>query len=42
MQFLNAKDESHLFEQFIRFSTKLDKTRNTDLYETIPELKDYV
>ena len=42
MQFLNAKDESHLFEQFIRFSIKLDESRNTDLYETIPEFKDYV
>lgn len=42
MQFLNAKDESHLFEQFVRFSTKLDATRNTKLYDVIPELEKYV
>ena len=42
MQFLNAKDESHLFEQFIRFSTKLDVSRKTSIYDVIPEFKDYV
>lgn len=40
--FLNAKDKSKDFEQFIRYSQKLDASRGTDIFYIIPELKEYV
>ncbi len=42
MNFLNAKDESQHFEQFIRFTKTLDRTRSTNMIEVIPEFADYV
>ena len=42
MNFLNAKDESKYFEQFMRYTTTLDRTRGTSVADIIPEFKDYV
>ena len=42
MAFMNAKDESKYFKQFLRFTQTLDGTRNTNLVDVIPEFKDYV
>ena len=42
MNFLNAKDQSKHFEQFLRFTKTLDCTRSTNIIEVIPEFKDYV
>ena len=42
MAFMNAKDESQYFKQFLRFTQTLDGTRNTNLVDVIPEFKDYV
>ena len=42
MNFLNAKDESKYFEQFLRYTRQLDESRNTNVVDVIPELKDYV
>ena len=42
INYLRAKDQSHLFKDFIEFNQRLDKTRNQSLFEVIPELKDYV
>ena len=42
MNFLNAKDQSQHFEQFLRYSNKLDQSRNTNLFDIVPEFKDYV
>ena len=41
MNFLNAKDESKHFEQFIRFTKTLDRTRSTDMIKVIPEFANY-
>jgi len=42
MNFLNAEDRSQDFEQFIRYSKKLDESRQTNIFEVIPELEKYV
>ena len=42
MNFLNAKDESKHFEQFMRYTTTLDRTRGTSVVDIIPQFKDYV
>jgi organic radical activating enzyme len=42
LNFLNAKDESKHFEQFMRFTKTLDRTRSTDMIEVIPEFANYV
>ncbi len=42
MNFLNAKDESKYFEQFMRYTTTLDRTRGTSVADIIPEFKGYV
>ena len=42
MNFLNAKDQSQHFEQFLRYSSKLDESRSTNLIDIVPEFKDYV
>ena len=41
MNFLNDKDQSQHFEQFIRFTKTLDRTRSTSMIEVIPEFADY-
>lgn len=42
MNFLNAEDRSIDFEQFMRYTKKLDDSRNTNVFNVIPELKKYV
>jgi radical SAM protein with 4Fe4S-binding SPASM domain len=42
VNYLNATDNSHLFDQFIRYSQKLDTSRGTDIFKVIPELEKYV
>jgi hypothetical protein len=42
MNFLNDKDQSQHFEQFIRFTKTLDRTRSTSMIEVIPEFANYV
>lgn len=42
MNFLNAEDRSIDFEQFIRYTKKLDDSRGTNVFDVIPELKKYV
>ena len=41
MNFLNAKDQSQHFEQFMRFTKTLDRTRSTSMIEVIPEFANY-
>ena len=41
MNFLNDKDQSQHFEQFIRFTKTLDRTRSTSMIEVIPEFANY-
>ena len=40
MNFMNDKDLSKYFDQFLRFSKTLDASRNTSLAEIVPEFKD--
>ena len=42
INYLNAKDESHRWPEFIDFNRKLDATRNQNLLDAVPEFKDYV
>ena len=42
LNFLNAKDLSRYFKQFIRFTQTLDRTRSTNVLDVIPEFVDYV
>ena len=42
MNFLNAKDLSRYFEQFLRFSQTLDRTRSTSIVNIVPEFESYV
>ena len=42
MNFLNSKDESKYFKQFIRYTKTLDSTRSTDIQSIVPEFKNYV
>jgi sulfatase maturation enzyme AslB (radical SAM superfamily) len=42
INYLNAKDQSHLWLEFIEFNQRLDKTRNQSLFEVYPEFKHYV
>jgi MoaA/NifB/PqqE/SkfB family radical SAM enzyme len=43
INFINAKDWNHLWEQTVEFNHRLDKRRNqTPFEEVVPEYKDYV
>ena len=42
MAFMNAKDESKYFEQFLRYTRTLDRTRNTNIIDIVPEFAPYV
>ena len=42
INYLQAKDLSHLWPEFIEFNRKLDATRGQDLFKVVPEFKDYV
>lgn len=42
INFLMAKDQSHLWFDFIEFNRRLDITRNQNLFDVVPEFKDYI
>ena len=42
MAFMNAKDESKYFEQFLRYTKTLDRTRKTNIVDIVPEFAPYV
>jgi len=42
INYLRAKDQSHLWSDFLEFNRKLDSTRNQNLLDTVPEFKPYV
>ena len=42
INYLKAKDQSHLWTEFIEFNNKLDKTRNQNLLDACPEFKNYI
>ena len=42
INYLQAKDQSHLWKDFIEFNIKLDKSRNQSLFDVVPEFKNYV
>lgn len=41
INYLRAKDQSHLWMDFIEFNRRLDSTRNQDLFKVIPEFKNH-
>jgi hypothetical protein len=43
INYLNAKDMSHLWDDFIEFNTRLDASRGQmSIIDLVPEFKDYV
>jgi organic radical activating enzyme len=42
INYLQAKDQSHLWQDFLEFNRRLDVTRNQSLIEAVPEFADYV
>ena len=42
INYLNARDQSHLWPEFIKFNQQLDNTRNQNLFAVYPEFKEYV
>jgi hypothetical protein len=42
INYLRAKDQNHLWNDFIEFNQKLDATRNQNLLDVVPEFKPYV
>jgi hypothetical protein len=42
INYLQAKDQHHLWLEFLEFNRKLDATRNQNLFEAVPEFKLYV
>jgi hypothetical protein len=42
INYLQAKDQSHLWDDFIQFNKNLDNVRGQNLFEVIPEFKSYV
>ena len=42
INYLQAKDQHHLWNDFIEFNQKLDATRNQRLLDAVPEFKPYV
>jgi len=42
INYLQAKDQHHLWNDFLEFNRKLDESRNQKLLDVIPEFKEYV
>jgi MoaA/NifB/PqqE/SkfB family radical SAM enzyme len=42
INYLQAKDESHRWQEFLEFNYALDATRNQSLLDAVPEFKQYV
>jgi hypothetical protein len=42
INYLRAKDQNHLWKDFLEFNRKLDATRNQSLLTAVPEFGPYV
>ena len=42
INYLQAKDQNHLWPDFLEFNRRLDATRNQSLLQAVPEIKPYV
>ena len=42
INYLQARDESHRWHEFLEFNYALDSTRNQNLLDAVPEFKLYV
>ena len=42
INYLQARDQSYLWPDFLEFNRKLDSTRNQSLLEAVPEFRDFV
>ena len=42
INYLKAKDQSHLWNDFLKFNRQLDLSRNQNLLESVPEFRPYV
>jgi len=42
INYLNAKDESHLWQEFLNFNYALDITRKQSLLDAVPDFKNYI
>jgi hypothetical protein len=42
INYLQAKDQHHLWNDFVEFNRKLDSTRNQSLLDAVPEFEPYV
>jgi sulfatase maturation enzyme AslB (radical SAM superfamily) len=42
INYLRARDQNHLWQDFLEFNRKLDVTRNQNLLDAVPEFKPYV
>jgi len=42
INYLNAKDESHRWQEFLDFNYALDNTRNQRLLDAVPDFKNYI
>ena len=41
INYMNSKDQSHMFKDFIKFNLQLDKSRNQSLFNVMPELMEF-
>jgi MoaA/NifB/PqqE/SkfB family radical SAM enzyme len=41
INYMNSKDQSHLFNDFIEFNLQLDKSRGQSLFDVMPELLEF-
>ena len=41
INYMNSKDQSHMFNDFIKFNLQLDKSRNQSLFNVMPELTEF-
>jgi hypothetical protein len=42
INYLQAKDQNNLWQDFLDFNLALDSTRNQNLFDVMPEFKKYV
>jgi hypothetical protein len=42
INYLQAKDQNHLWQDFLQFNYNLDSTRNQSLLKAVPEFRLYV
>jgi hypothetical protein len=41
INYMNSKDQSHMFNDFIEFNLQLDKSRGQSLFDVMPELLEF-